>query len=432
MKRLFLLLLAILAAGAWVGEKMVKDPGYVLISYDESTMETSLWVLLVILFIGFVALHIAVNIFFKARLPTEKFREWRERRGAKQAQDKTLKGLLALSEGKWWQAQRLLTQAADSSDQPLINYIAAARAAHEQREDQAADELLQKARNSVPQAEVAIGITQVQIQLERGQLEPCLATLLHLRRLAPKHTYVMRLLKDVYVKLQDWQGLTNLIPDLRKHKVLKEEEIAALEQTCYSELLGSTLAKLPVEADHDTRLQALAKEWKSLPSSLSHDKTMIQRYIEQLITAGSEDKAESFLRDQIKRQWDEDLVNLYGRVKAEDAHKQLEVAKNWLKKHPESAALKLTLGRLAMRNEQWGKAVDYMEESLVLEKRPETYTELTRVLQHLGDNKRSLSVMQDGLALMDNNLSPIPLTIADEKDEAIANEKTEERSSSNA
>lgn len=428
MKRLFLLLLAILAAGAWIGEKMVKDPGYVLISYDESTMETSLWVLLVILSIGFIALHIAVNIFFKARLPTEKFREWRERRGTRQAQGKTLKGLLALSEGKWWQAQRLLTQAADNSDQPLINYIAAARAAHEQREDQAADELLQKARTSVPQAEVAIGITQVQIQLERGQLEPCLATLLRLRRLAPKHTYVMRLLKDVYLKLQDWHGLTNLIPELRKHKVLKEEEIAALEQTCYSELLGGTLSKLPVEADNITRLQALTKEWKSLPSALSNDKAMIQRYVEQLVAAGSEDKAESFLRDQIKRKWDEDLVNLYGRVKGEDAHKQLDVAKDWLKKNPDSAALKLTLGRLAMRNEQWGKAVDYMEESLALEKRPETYNELTRLLQHLGDNKRSLSVMQDGLALMGDGLPPIPLPATEEK----TDRKTPESSTNNA
>ncbi|WP_293266658.1 heme biosynthesis HemY N-terminal domain-containing protein [Neptunomonas sp.] len=433
MKRLFLLLLAVLAAGAWVGEKMVKDPGYVLISYDESTIETSLWVLLVVLSLGFVALHWAVNIFFKARFPTGKFRAWRERRDARQAQGKTLKGLLALSEGRWWKAQRLLSQSADNSDQPLINYLAAARAAHELREDTAADELLQKARTKVPQAEVAVGISQVQIQLERGQLEPCLATLLRLRRLAPKHTYVLRLLKDVYVRLQDWQGLTNLIPELRKLKVLKEDEIAALEQTCYSELLGSTLEKLPVEADSNTRLQALTKEWKSLPSALSHDKEMIQRYIEQLVSAGSEDKAESFLQDKIKRQWDESLVNLYGRIKGEDAHKQLEVAKGWLKKNPDSAALKLTLGRLAMRNEQWGKAVDYLEESLVLEKRPETYTELTRVLQHLGDSKRSLSVMQDGLALMGGSLSPIPLpATAEEQNEAPAEEKAAENSTSNA
>jgi HemY protein len=159
---------------------------------------------------------------------------------------------------------------------------------------------------------------------------------------------------------------------------------------------------------------------------------MIQRSIEQLVSAGSEDKAESFLQDKIKRQWDEDLVNLYGRIKGESAHKQLEEAKGWLKKNQDSAALKLTLGRLAMRNEQWGKAVDYMEESLALEKRPETYTELTRVLQHLGDNKRSLSVLQDGLALMGNGLTPIPLPATEEQDESKTDEKTTQSNTSKA
>jgi HemY protein len=427
MKRLLLLLLLILAAGAWIGEKMVQDPGYVLVAYNESTIETSLWVLLVILFIGFVAIHWAVNLFFKARLPTGKFREWRERRDARKAQGKTLKGLLALSEGHWWKAQRLLSQSAENSAQPLINFIAAARAAHEQGEDQAADDLLQKALSSVPQAEVAIGITQVQIQLERGQLEPCLATLLRLRRLAPKHTYVLRLLKDVYLRLQDWQGLTNLIPELRKLKVLKEEEIYELEQVCYSTLLNSTLASLPIEADNNTRLKALTKEWQSIPARLSHDTSMVRQYIEQLISADSEDKAESFLRDQIKHQWDEELVKLYGRIKGENAHKQLEIAKGWLKKNPESAALKLTLGRLAMRNEQWGKAADYLEESLTLEKSPETYNELSRLLQHLGETERSLKVMQDGLALMGESLVPLPTSTEEQN-----KEKNTENVASNA
>ncbi|QEQ98104.1 heme biosynthesis HemY N-terminal domain-containing protein [Neptunomonas concharum] len=409
MKKLFLLLLIVLALGAWVGEKMVQDPGYVLIAYNESTIETSLWVLLVALFLGFLLAHWAVNLFFKARFPTAKLRDWRERRSAKLAQGKTLKGLLALSEGRWWKAQRLLTQSAEVSGQPLINYIAAARAAHEQREDKAADELLQQARNSVPQAELAIGITQVQIQLERGQLEPCLATLLRLRRLAPKHTYVLRLLKDVYVRLQDWQELTSLIPELRKLKVLDEQEIASLEQTCYANLLGSALAKLPVEADDDTRLKTLTKEWQSIPSGMARDESLVRNYVELLVEAGSEAKAEQFLREQIKRQWDEGLVKMYGRVQGEDAHKQLEVAKGWLKKYPESAALKLTLGRLSMRNEHWGKAADYLEESLAIEKSPEAYGELTRLLQHLGDSERSLSIMQEGLTLMGEELPSLPL-----------------------
>lgn len=409
MKRLFLLLLAVLAIGAWVGEKMVQDPGYVLLSYNETTVETSLWVLMVVLFIAFLAMHWAVNLFFKARFPTTQLKEWRSKRRSRAAQAKTLKGLLALSEGKWWQAQRLLTQSADNADQPLINYIAAARAAHEQREDQVADELLQKARTQVPQAEVAIGITQVQMQLERGQLEPSLATLLRLRRLAPKHTYVLRLLKDVYLRLQDWQSLTALIPDLRKLKAIKEEELSQLEFACYEKLLGDVLNKLPVEADDTTRLKALTKEWQAIPSNLSKDESLVRHYTDLLVQVGSADKAESFLKDQIKRQWDESLVRLYGRIEGSNAHKQLETAKGWLGKHPDSAALKLTLARLSMRNEHWGKAVDYLEESLALEKSAETLSELSRLLKHLGEDERSLTVMQEGISLLGDDLPTLPL-----------------------
>jgi len=409
MKRLLLLFLVVLAAGAWVGEKMVQDPGYAMLAYNGTTIETSLWVLLVILVVGFVALHWLINFMLRSKMPHTRIREWREHRRHSLAQRKTFKGLLALSEGKWWQAQRLLKQSAPDAELPLINYLAAARAAHEQREDKTADELLQLARTEVPQAEVAIGVSQAQIQLERGEYETCLANLIRLRRLAPKNTYVLRLLKAVYIHLEDWQGLTNLLPDLRKHKAFSPAEIDKLEQTCYAHLLGTALSNIPAEADVDTRLKALTREWDNLPSRMSQDDLIVRQYVELLIEARSEDKAESFLRAKLKKEWDEGLVRLYGRVQAPDAHKQLEIAKGWLKKHPDSASLKLTLGRISMRNEHWGKAVDYLEESLALEKSPETYSELTRLLTHLGDNERSLSIMQDGMELMSTDLPPLPL-----------------------
>lgn len=405
MKRLFLLLLIVLAAGAWIGEKMVKDPGYVLITYSETSIETSLWVLLVIAAVGFLALHWAVNLFFKARIPTHKIREWRQRRQQASSQGKTLKGLLALSEGRWWKAQRLLTQAAETSGQPLVNYLAAARAAHEQREDKAVDQLLQQALTSVPQAELAIGVTQAQIQLERGQYDPALATLLRLRRLAPKHSYIMRMLKEVYLKLGDWSSLTTLLPELRKHKVLEDDEMATLEQQCYANMLGNVLPALPVEADDSTRLQALNKEWKAIPSKLSSEEPLVRRYAELLIEAGSEDKAEAFLKDQLKKNWDENLVTLYGQVQGSDAHKQLETAKSWEAKHADSAALKLALARLSARNKQFGKAVEYAQASLAVEKSTDAYQELINQLLQAGESEQAKAVMEESRNFAMGNLS---------------------------
>lgn len=400
MKILFLILLVILGAGAFVGELMIQDSGYVLIAYNQTTIETSLWVLLVALLITFILLHWVINVITHTKLPTTKLKAWKDHRNHLISRRKTLKGLTSLSEGNWAQAQKQLAQAAERSDLPLVNYLAAARAAHEQNNEQATDELLQKARNSTPEAEVTVAISQAEIQLSRGQLEPCLATLLRLRTLAPKNTYVMKLLKDIYLRLNDWQALSKLIPILRKHQALKEDELSQLSRDCYGQLLEESINKLPVETSNDDRLKALGKAWNDLPSDLSRDGDLVQRYTELLVSLGAESRAEQSLKDLLKRNWDDKLVNLYGRLSGENAKKQLDTARGWLKSHDDSPSLQLTLGRLSMRNQHWGQAVKYFEQSLALDPSSETLAELARLLRHLGDNDRAQVLLQQNLNLV--------------------------------
>ncbi|MGB0205614.1 MAG: heme biosynthesis HemY N-terminal domain-containing protein [Neptuniibacter sp.] len=409
MKKLFLLLLIMLAAGAWLGEKMIKDSGYVLVAYDQTTIETSLWVLVVLIAVSFVAFHWLVNLITRTRFPTAKLHAWKEHRNQRISRRKTLKGLTLLSEGNWAQAQKQLAQAAEKSDLPLINYLSAARAAHEQNNDQATDDLLQKARSSTPEAEVTVAITQAEIQLSRGQLEPCLATLLRLRSLAPKNSYVMKLLKDVYLRLNDWKALSKLIPVLRSHQALKEDELNALSRDCYSHILNESVANLPVETSDEDRLTALGRAWHELPSEQTLKSDLVQQYTELLVSLGAESRAEQNLRDLIKKNWDEKLVNLYGRVSGENAKKQLDHARNWAKKHTESPALLLTLGRLSMRNKYWGQAVKYFEQSLDLEPSAETLGELTRLLRHLGESDQAQLLLQKNINLVTSGLPELPM-----------------------
>lgn len=413
MKKLFLLLLVILTAGALVGEMMVKDPGYVLIAYDNTTVETSLWVLLVALVVSFVVIHFAINILTRTKLPTARLKAWKDHRNQLISRRKTLKGLTSLSEGNWAQAQKQLAQAAERSDLPLINYLAAARAAHEQNNEQATDELLQKARSTTPEAEVTVAISQAEIQLSRGQLEPCLATLLRLRKLAPKNTYVMKLLKDIYLRLDDWQQLSKLIPVLRKHQALKDSELNSLSRQCYNKLLDESVQNLPVEASDEERLKTLGKTWHDMPAEQTRDGELVQRYTELLVSLGAESRAEQNLRDLIKRNWDEKLVNLYGRVNGDNAKKQLDHARGWLKSHAESPALLLTLGRLSLRNEHWGQAVKYFEHSMEIEPSSETLAELARLLRHLGEGDRAQVLLQQNLNLVATGLPELPMPSQD-------------------
>ncbi|MBN0988051.1 heme biosynthesis HemY N-terminal domain-containing protein [Amphritea pacifica] len=408
MKRIFILLLAFMFAGTWIGQKMIQDSGYTLFAYGQTTVEMSLWVFLVLIVALFFALHWGINLFKRSLKSGAHLRLWSGSRKSRIAHDKTLKGLIALSEGNWWKAQRLLSISADNADLPLINYLAAAHAAQEQGDEKACDELLQKARASTPEAEITVGINQAQTQLARGQLEPSLATLLSLRQKAPKNTYVMKLLRKVYIQLNDWQSLQALIPELRKNKALKPEKLLQTEQLCYQKLLELSIV-LPDSASSDEKRKALAETWHNMPGQLTQDDQLARHYTRLLVSIGAEAKAEPVIRDLIKRNWDNELVNLYGRIEGENPKKQLETARSWLKDDPLNPDLLLTLGRLSQRNQHWGKAITYFEQSLEQSPRAETLSELARLLKNLGETDKMRQLMEKHLGVIGGGLPALPL-----------------------
>jgi HemY protein len=408
MKKLILIVLILLLAGTFLGEWIAKDPGYVLLSYQDTTVETSLWGLLMVALAAFLGFHFLLRVLLNLRLPGKKFQHWGSARGRSQANRKTLKGLLALSSGDWSKAQRFLTDAADKTDIPLINYLAAARAAQEQHQHETCDTLLQKARESASNSELAVGITQAQVQLSRGQLEPCLATLLRLRKLAPKHTYLLKLLKTVYWELKDWQGLAQLLPELTKRHVLKEGELRELEHQTYLKLLEQAQNSQPIEADSATRLKELNRVWKSLPRVLNKDPKLITAYAELLVKSDAAPEAVKLLKSSLKQEWNPALIRLYGCIKGADPHKQLQQASLWKKEHSEDPALLLTLGRLSLMNSEWEKAREYFEASLEREKSQESYNELARLLQHLGQPEKH-PLLKESLNLLAQDLPRLPM-----------------------
>ncbi|MCE6982513.1 heme biosynthesis protein HemY, partial [Pseudomonas frederiksbergensis] len=116
---------------------------------------------------------------------------------------------------------------------------------------------------------------------------------------------------------------------------------------------------------------------------------------------GAESEAEQALRTALKRQYESHLARLYGLVRGGDLARQLQTAEGWLKEHPDDPSLLLTLGRLSLQNRLWGKARDYLESSLRVQRNPEACAELARLLASLGDAERSNQLFQEGLGMLD-------------------------------
>ncbi len=399
MKGLFKIWLVVLI-GAGIGAVVSHDSGYVLLSAGLYTIEMSLALLVLLVAVLFVALYFLIRLVVRTyRLPND-VRGWKQRRGARLAQNAMTRGLLEMSEGNWQTAEKRLVRYADRSETPLLNYLAAARAAQLQGEHERRDAYIRLAHEHMPSADVAVSLTQAELQLADHQLEQALATLRHLRSVAPKHTYVLRLLRRLYEQLGDWEHLRELIPELRRRKVESADELHLLERKTYRALLE--------QAFLSKEQSQLGQVWSSVPKTLRTDADVVSDYAGYLQERGQDKEAEKFLRDALRKGWNVQLVELYGLIECPEPGKHLSRLEKFLKEHPDDPTLLLTLGRLSLRAQLWGKARGYLEACVNRNGSIDAFRELGRLLEHMGEDDNALQIYRQALT-QDNDGRAIPL-----------------------
>src|SRR5471032_892171 len=224
--------------------------------------------------------------------------------------------------------------------------------------------------------------------------------------LFPYTTLFRSQLQRLHQQRGDWSSVIRLLPELRKDKVLPAGELAELERRAWGENLSLAVQR---EEQGEVGLQALERAWQQLTSAQRQEPQLVLAYAEQLRQLGADAQAEEALRAALKREYNSHLARLYGLLRGSDPSKQLQTAEGWLKNHPDDPSLLLTLGRLCLQSSLWGKARDYLEGSLRLQRNPEACAELARLLAQLGETDRSNQLFQEGLGMLDERLLARPL-----------------------
>jgi len=408
MKRLFLLIMLVLIGSYFAAAKIAEDAGYVLLSYKNTTIETSIWIGLVLLFASVVVIYVSIWLLIRILGSRQMVRRWSRNFRHKRSVSKTTSGLIDLVEGNWKNAQKKLSQAAPRSDTPLINYLSAARAAAANKDPNGSELFLKQAHESTPGAELAIGITKAEIEIQQEHYEQALATLLVLRHSHPKHKHVVELLQQVYVALEDWEALQELTPMLRKLRVTSEARLDELEKQAVLKALGRAAEQQPDQDQLDCA-NHLHRVWLRVPAKIRQFEEVAQLYVQSMKGLGDLVRTEVALREILDSQWSDRLVTDYGLLEAGNAQSQMKTAERWLKKHNDSAELKLTLGRLSLRNQLWGKAREFFMGSLALRETPEAHAELGRLLKNMGEQEAYQSHVQQGFEVITGDLPALPM-----------------------
>jgi len=368
-----------------------EDSGYVLFGRGYDTLEMSLSFFLILLILSYFFGYIFVRFISRTWTMPEHLKQWRRIQQAEKARKISLKGLINLSQGQWKKAERLLTRAVKNSDMPLLNYLSAAKAAQKQNAPERRDHYLALAYQSMPEADFSVKLTQAELQFAYGQNEQALATLVHLHRLSPKHPHIMVLLSQLYQQLKSWEDLRQLLPQLRKHTVFPEKELLKIEKETYIELVQ--------QANKNSDTDKIHQLWKNISRDLKKEPDLLEIYCNKLIQLEQNDEAELILRNSLRKEWQPKLVKQYGLVKSSHLEKQLSFAESLSKDHDNNPVLLLTLGRLCMYNDLWGKARAYLEASIGNKELAETYKELGLLMEYLNEPKLAAEYFKKGLFL---------------------------------
>lgn len=389
MMRFILICILLGLAGFWAAQQVLAHSGPSFIKWGSQVYELTTATLALIVLGLCILFYLSVSFLREVLGLRRRWQRLQDQRLHTKAKRSLNQGLIQLTEGHWGTAEQLLTEHAERSETPLLNYLGAARAAHMQEAPERRDELLKKAIESDNSAHIAVGVSQAEMQLSAEQLEQAHATLLNLRSLAPKNAYVSKLLAKVLYKQQNWEALLDLLPDLQKLNLLNSESMSKVQAAT---LVG--LFSKYAEQKNTEKLQAL---WKKLPSPIRDQAEAMTVYAHALHQAEADQLAEQFITNVNNQAWQPKLADLYGRLEHPNLANAVQNAEKWLAQQPANPVSLLLLARLHQQQKLWGVAKSYYETSLNQAPDPEAYLELAELLEIMGETNNAEHCYKLGL-----------------------------------
>lgn len=349
------------------------NEGYALLVLPPWRLQVSLNLLLLALVASFALLYFLLRLFFRTlALPARvsAFRASRSRNSAAQALRAA--GRLYM-EGRFGQAYRSAESAYERSDAPGLAALIAARAAHALREYERRQQWMDKAAQHDREIRSARLMIEAEFALADRRFDEAVASLERLRQSGGRHIAALRLALQAEQGRGRWDEVARLARQLRNHHGLTQEQAAPL-------LRRASLEQLR-EAEGD--LAGLQRVWDSIAKEERLDPGLLTRAVPYLIAAGDDKLGLAAIEAALAQEWEPELAALYGRCKSQDLRAQLATAEAWLRQHPDDAGLLMTLGRLCLRGQLWGKAQSYFEASLSQQASRVAHLELARLAESL-------------------------------------------------
>ncbi len=369
-----LLLLAVGAVGALLGQWLIEDPGSVRILVRGWRIEMSAVTAAILLVVAILALLLLLTML---RLPRAIARQMVLRRAAQ--------GARAMLEERHREAVRKLARLPSSSPLALPALIAAARCAAASGRDAYAESLRERALH-LEGGEALVRTERAAALLRSGR--PAEAVRLLQTNEGPVASpAAKRVLALALAAGGEPEKALALLPALAG--VLPKERLDTLRRRLAESVLAGT-------ADRE----ALAEAWTRLPAVARSDPAVFRAYLRALLSFGAGDEAARLIEARQSERWDPALATLHASIAAVPLDRRLRVAEAWLSAHPEQPQLLLALGRLCRLASLWGKGEDYLRRAIAAGAGADAWVELAELHLQREDREGAVACFRNALALL--------------------------------
>ena len=258
MARFSLYLVCGLVLGAVLVNAISQDPGYLLVTWGDWQLETSVWLALSALLLSLVLLWFILRALRTTLKVPRALRRWLGLRSARGAQRRADKGFAAFFEGHWDVAEKALKKGGAPDEQTLLHPLYAALAALHRGESARALALLEQAETEGLAPISLITLARAECHLKAGATNEAERSLEQLSASERKTPRAKALRAEAAYLQRDWQPLTELLADVRRAGIAPDEQINVWERESWNALLSEA----------DDAASTAVSVWKRAPESL--------------------------------------------------------------------------------------------------------------------------------------------------------------------
>jgi len=355
--RVFLWLLALMAAAIGIAVTARFNPGNVVLFYPPYRVDLSLNFFVLLEVLLFVLLYVLVRTLRATLKMPERVAAYRQRKRERDGNKGLRDALKALFEGRFGHAEKAALRAAELPENAGVAALIGARAAHRMRQQHRRDQWLNRIADDNAMKTARL-MTMTELLVDDHQPEAALAAVRELNASGTRHIHALQWSLKAEQQAKNWPEVLRLVRSLDKHKALHPALSARLRELAYDDLLSDKL--------HDA--ESVQRVWGTIPQSDRLKPYVACLAATALNARGLHDEARVVAEESLSSNWDDRVVRAYRDAAAPAGSAallaQIEHCEAWIQERPTDAELALTLGSLCLKQKLWGKAQRYLEQAL--------------------------------------------------------------------